>query len=127
MKKEIKFRAWDKRSKIYLYNVQNTYDTLSGLVKADYDKVCFSDFLNDKQYDVEQYTGMKDVNGKEIYEGDILKVKIEDSWQTAVPQLVKHIWDPHVWMAKSDPCYAVQEMIVIGNAHTNPEWLEVDR
>jgi len=29
----IKFRAWDKRREIYLYNVQDAYDTLSGFVK----------------------------------------------------------------------------------------------
>ena len=44
----IKFRAWDKRSEIYLYDVQDAYDTLGGFVKyddgtyADYDAGCLA-------------------------------------------------------------------------------------
>lgn len=42
----IKFRAWDKGNEIYLYNVQDAYDTLSGNVTYDdgedacYDEDC---------------------------------------------------------------------------------------
>ena len=125
----IKFRAWDKRSGIYLYNVQDAYDTLSGFVKydngedADYDEECFGDFLDSKRYVVEQFTGLKDANGKEIYTGDILEVTIDGSVQ-ADKYLVKNVWDPHVWIEESDGYYAVSKMKVQGNVHENPELLE---
>lgn len=125
----IKFRAWDKENEIYLYNAQDAYDTLSGSVKyddgedADYDECCFGDFLDNKRYDVEQYAGLKDVNGKDIYEGDILEVTIDGTVQ-ADKYLVKNVWDPHVWTEEYDGYYAVSKMEVKGNVHANPDLLE---
>lgn len=137
--RKIKFRAWDKGNKIYLYNVQDAYDTLSGFVKyddgedAEYDESCFGDFCNNKRrYEVEQFTGLTDVNGKEIYEGDIIIThpKYDDelpkrgivqygSFRAGFSYEVRKGDHRSIWSSNKYRTYEV-----IGNVHENPELLE---
>ena len=126
----IKFRAWDKENEIYLYNVQDAYDMLSGFVKYDdgenasYDECCFGDFLDNKRYDVEQFTGLTDVNGKDIYEGDVL----ENRKYRSIVKFAsgKFLADLIETIQTFDLIGETHGSKVIGNVHENPELLEAD-
>jgi len=108
--REIKFRVWDKEEKKMLDDSRATW------ILHTRNHVPYSD-----RYVLVQYTGLKDKNGKEIYEGDI----VESAWNNAIEE-IKDIRSVD-WLL-SDGFLAGQEndgclmgARVIGNIYENPE------
>ena len=128
--RKIKFRAWDNENGIYLYDVQDAYDTLSGHVKYDdgenavYDEECFGGFLDNERYDVEQFTGLTDAQDDEIYENDL--VRITDDFEDPVYKVIFEEAKFEISGGGVDFDLGEEFMNceIVGNVHENPELLQ---
>jgi uncharacterized phage protein (TIGR01671 family) len=128
-----RFRAWDKEFKEMV-----RVDALlleEEVIKATYKNgnVVKEDM---KHYDLMQSTGFTDKNGKEIFEGDIIAIEVEDVetpinakvfQNRKIGILMFHVFEdnedvPMVELLEDDSV----AFAIIGNIYENPELLEVE-
>ena len=122
--REIKFRAWDKEKKI-MGEVLGIDILHKEIFFSNEDANCYehTDF---KDIELMQYTGLKDKNNKEIYEGDIVKlranhrigvIKYYDEWGAFVIEYIK----PRPLAVLGN--YYKENIEILGNIYENPELL----
>ena len=122
------FRAWTDEGKVMYYDV---YPFKDGTLLLSYDKIAF-DEVPASDFILMQSTGLLDKNGKEIYEGDI--VKYEAGCNTVTEEVVydKNFAGFGVKDADAVIIFTFGELAediglhsleVIGNIYENPELL----
>ena len=150
MSREIKFRAWDGEKMHYPVheNYLSLYNGDNRIPWGIYRQPDGTRIVSGQHEECElmQFTGLLDKNGREIYEGDILRYPPKDNWGKINYNCFEVFF--HDGDANSDynigysinrmhnhgsvcggviPSFkprAVSKMVIIGNIHENPEMLE---
>lgn len=130
MSREFKFRGWDGKTMHY----SEQYDCIHFPDWFD-NRLSFVDLLYEYNDHTElkelmQYTGLKDKNGKEIYEGDIL-VTIGNRAEIGISEVVfkngsytaSYRNEEGLHRTELYLCSSIRKLKVVGNIYENPELL----
>ncbi|WP_248846977.1 YopX family protein [Lactiplantibacillus plantarum] len=137
----IKFRAWNQIDSEYINEINAVMSLDGSHIWWDINDSGEMKYEDDPgNYKLEQFTGLKDMNGKDIYIGDIVNVWSNMSELTMDPTVneiiskdlfgIPGMFLKPVGTHLIEPClhdYWSNQFEIIGNIHENAELLEEDK
>ena len=136
MNREIKFRIWDIENKEMLKVQELDFEPTfyGGRIAIRPDQ--YNDYFDTEDMILMQYTGLHDKNGKELYEGDIVKITNKNSKVISMKPIIADIeWSEEyltytlITTSVKDAFESLKDYLdeydieVIGNIYDNPELL----
>ena len=127
--RDIKFRVWDNERNAMLNSKSVDIDFFEGKIEITSDTIRYDEVYTDeiKDFELMQYIGLEDKNGREIYEGDIITITLDtgnvitgsvgmNNGQWSIKYYDRYYSLVSIW-------YEMQPE-VIGNIYENPKLLE---
>lgn len=118
----LKFRVWDVKLKSFIKEFEGNF-----VLDNEGNLRCINCFRERNDFIVQQFVGLLDFEGKEIFEGDILKDGLGEilgsvryvsgEWLIGRNYSLVQFWDNETF--KQDTC----KMLIIGNILENPDYL----
>ncbi|WP_164913944.1 YopX family protein [Lactiplantibacillus plantarum] len=129
----INFRAWNQIDSEYINEINAVMSLDGSHIWWDINDSGEMKYEDDPgNYKLEQFTGLKDVNGKDIYEGDILKTKAgliqiveQGILEIDREDIINGFYANN--LSDEKPHTFSYDDEVIGNVHENPELSEEDK
>ena len=124
-----KFRAWDTTKKEMFKDTFAITESGQVVIVEQDDVVCPPDYVFVDHLVIMQSTGLKNKNGNEIFEGDIVKMSKDVSVDTTYYEVVRRRGGAYSLESKQHGCdlwIRHTDCEIIGNIYENPELLEVE-